>query len=147
MTVRTLLAIVVLGAALNCMAVGDDSKSVDKSVPKVLELIVGGYPPLARQARIQGAVTAVVEISEDGAVSSIADIEGPSLLRGATASLKMWRFDVSDSSLRRLRITMRFVLSGPEDVRNVLLKTKVTLPYLIEITTNPTSEKPGPNVK
>ena len=115
--------------------------------PRLSEFIVQGYPPLARQARVQGDVTALVRINEDGTVSSVSQVAGPAMLRGAADNLKNWHFDVQGTTSRDMRITMRFVLSGSEDVRNLTLTVKGKLPNLVEITTNPTSEKPGPDVR
>ena len=110
------------------------------------EFTIDGYPPLARQARVEGDVIASIQLRKDGTVASILSVTGPDLLKGSADAVRSWRFDVGDNSLRRVQITFRFKLSGPEDIRNVVARVKGKLPYLFEITTNPTSEKPGPNV-
>lgn len=117
-----------------------------KPCANISEFVIEGYPLLARQARIEGDVNALVELRKDGTVASISEVTGPDLLRGSADSIKSWRFDVCEDSPGSVRITLRFNLSGPEDVRNVVARVKGKLPYFFEITTNPTAEKPGPNV-
>jgi len=118
----------------------------EESIPRVTEFVIEGYPALARQARVEGDVTALVRISDDGTVSSISEVAGPTLLRSAADTLKKWRFDVGRASPREVRITLRFILSGPEDARNLTM-VKGKLPNVFEIITNPTSEKPGPDLR
>jgi len=146
-TSRTVAAVTVALVVAFATAMTAQTQSGENLTPRVSEFIVEGYPPLARQARVQGDVTALVRISEDGTVSSISQVAGPALLRGAADTLKNWRFDIRDTTSREVHFTMRFILSGPEDVRNLTMRVKGRLPNLVEITTNPTSEKPGPDVR
>ncbi len=49
------------------------------------------YPPLARQARIQGTVTLNVVISKDGAVETVSVAQGhPLLVQAAIDAVKQW---------------------------------------------------------
>jgi len=146
-TSRTVAAVTVALVVAFAATTRTQGQSRETLIPRVSEFIVEGYPPLARQARIQGDVTALVRISEDGAVSSISQVTGPALLRGAADNLKNWHFDVQGTTSREVHFTMRFILSGSEDVRNLTLLVRGRLPNLVEITTNPTSEKPGPDVR
>lgn len=51
------------------------------------------YPPLARQARIQGAVVLDANIGKDGAVESLTVVSGhPMLVPAAMAAVKQWRY-------------------------------------------------------
>ncbi len=76
----------------------------------------------------------------------LSDLEGPALLLGALNSLKEWEFILPEGKATTIRITFRFVLSGPERKENVAMNIRGSLPALVEIVTNPTSEKPGPDV-
>jgi hypothetical protein len=80
-------------------------------------------------------------------VSSVSEVTGPTFLRGVADTLKEWHFDARSTTSREVRITLRFILSGREDVRNLTMRVKGKLPNIFEITTNPTSEKPGPDVR
>ena len=51
------------------------------------------YPPLARQARIEGVVRLEAVISRDGAVLSLRAVSGhPMLIRAAVAAVRQWVF-------------------------------------------------------
>src|SRR2546430_712926 len=51
------------------------------------------YPPLARQARIQGAVLLQAEISKDGTIQNLRLISGhPMLAPAAIEAVKQWRY-------------------------------------------------------
>jgi hypothetical protein len=75
----------------------------------------------------------------------LSELEGPRLLLGALDSLREWEFILPDGKPIVIRVTFRFVLSGPAH-KESLVTTRGTLPTLVEIVTNPTSEKPGPDV-
>jgi protein TonB len=51
------------------------------------------YPPLARQARIQGVVVLEALIGKDGSISSLRQISGhPLLLQAALVAVKQWKY-------------------------------------------------------
>ncbi len=51
------------------------------------------YPPLARQARIQGAVVLNAQIGDDGTVESLNLVSGhPMLVQSAIDAVKQWRY-------------------------------------------------------
>ncbi len=55
--------------------------------------IAPSYPPLARQAHVQGAVVLEVNISTDGAVESLKTVSGhPMLIPAAIDAVKQWRY-------------------------------------------------------
>jgi TonB family protein len=52
------------------------------------------YPPLARQARIEGIVKVSFELAEDGTVSEVQAISGhPMLKPGAVENVRTWKFN------------------------------------------------------
>jgi protein TonB len=51
------------------------------------------YPPLARQARVQGKVVLDVDISKEGTIESLRTITGhPMLIPAAIDAVKQWRY-------------------------------------------------------
>ena len=51
------------------------------------------YPPLARQARIQGTVRLEAVISKDGAIEELKVVSGhPLLIQSAIDAVKQWRY-------------------------------------------------------
>jgi TonB-like protein len=110
------------------------------------KFVLTGYPPLARQARVEGEVSAVLHLDENGAVQSISDVQGPALLRDAIVVVKYWQFFVEDHQPNESKFTFRFLLDGPERENTVKMQIGFAEPGIIEIKTNPTT-KPGPDVE
>jgi protein TonB len=51
------------------------------------------YPPLARQARIQGNVVLTAEISKDGSIENLRLVSGhPMLAPAAIEAVKQWKY-------------------------------------------------------
>jgi protein TonB len=75
------------------------------------------YPPLARQARIQGQVVLQAEISKDGAIQNLHLISGhPMLAPAAIEAVKQWRYKPyilnGEPVEVETQITVNFSLSG-----------------------------------
>lgn len=75
------------------------------------------YPPLARQARIQGEVVLQVDVSKDGTIDTVKAISGhPLLIPAAVDAAKQWRYKPyllkGEPVAINTRITVRFKLSG-----------------------------------
>jgi len=75
------------------------------------------YPPLARQARIQGTVVLQAEISKDGAIQNLQLISGhPMLAPAAIEAVKQWRYKPyflnGEPVAVETQITVNFTLSG-----------------------------------
>jgi periplasmic protein TonB len=75
------------------------------------------YPPLARQARIQGAVVLQAEISKDGAIENLRLISGhPMLAPSAIEAVKQWRYKPyflnGEPVAVETQITVNFTLAG-----------------------------------
>src|SRR5438270_2634738 len=75
------------------------------------------YPPLARQARIQGAVVLQAEISKEGAIQNLSLISGhPMLAPAAIEAVKRWRYKPyilnGEPVEVETQITVNFTLSG-----------------------------------
>ena len=59
----------------------------------VIRRVTPNYPPLAKQARIQGAVALQAEISKDGTIENLRLISGhPMLAQAAIEAVKQWRY-------------------------------------------------------
>jgi TonB family protein len=70
------------------------------------------YPPLARNARIQGDVVLIAYIGSDGSVSIPTRKSGhPILLQVAEDNLKKWKFQPGES--QEMEITYHFKLREP----------------------------------
>jgi len=75
------------------------------------------YPPLARQARIQGAVVLQAEISKDGSIENLRLISGhPMLTSAAIEAVKQWKYKPyllnGEAVEVETQITVNFSLSG-----------------------------------
>jgi len=75
------------------------------------------YPPLARQARIQGQVVLQAEISKDGSIQNLRLISGhPMLAPSAIEAVKQWRYKPyylnGEPVEVETQITVIFSLSG-----------------------------------
>jgi TonB family protein len=80
-------------AASQAVPVGD---SVDQNVMSVhlLKRVPPVYPPLARQARIQGTIILKVHITKSGDVANIQLVSGhPMLAPAAIEAVKQWKYD------------------------------------------------------
>lgn len=55
------------------------------------------YPPLARQAQLQGTVRVKLAVAGDGSVASAEALEGnPLLSKAAVASVRTWKFGTAE---------------------------------------------------
>jgi protein TonB len=75
------------------------------------------YPPLARQARIQGAVVLQAVIGKDGAIQNLHVVSGhPMLTTAAIDAVKQWRYKPyflnGEPVEVDTQITVNFTLSG-----------------------------------
>jgi protein TonB len=83
----------------------------------VIRRIQPAYPPLARQARIQGQVVLQAEISKDGTIQNLRLISGhPMLAPAAIEAVKQWRYKPyflnGEPVEVETQITVNFSLSG-----------------------------------
>jgi len=75
------------------------------------------YPPIARQARVQGAVELRAIISKTGTIENLIVISGPPMLsRSAIEAVRQWRYRpylLNNEPIEvETEITVNFVLSG-----------------------------------
>jgi TonB family protein len=68
------------------------------------------YPPLARQAKVQGQIKVTIETGEDGTVRSAQAAEGNALLQAASlTNVRTWKFGGGQGAdLSRLKTTIVF---------------------------------------
>jgi periplasmic protein TonB len=83
----------------------------------LIKKIQPAYPPLARQARIQGQVMLQAEISKDGTIQNLRLISGhPMLAPAAIEAVKQWRYKPyylnGEPVEVETQITVIFSLSG-----------------------------------
>jgi len=75
------------------------------------------YPPLARQARIQGTVVLRAVISREGRIENLQVLSGhPLLVPAALAAVRQWRYrpySLNDQPVEvETQITVNFTLTG-----------------------------------
>ncbi len=75
------------------------------------------YPPLARAARIQGAVVLQAIISKNGTIQNLQVLNGhPMLVRAAIDAVQQWRYRPyflnGEPVEVETQITVNFILSG-----------------------------------
>ncbi len=75
------------------------------------------YPPLARQARIQGAVVLQAVISREGNIENLQVLSGhPMLVPSALAAVRQWRYRPyflnGEAVEVETQVTVNFVLGG-----------------------------------
>ncbi len=75
------------------------------------------YPPLAKQARIAGAVVLQAEISKDGSIQNLHVISGhPMLVPSAIEAVKQWKYKPyilnGEPVEVETTITVNFTLAG-----------------------------------
>ena len=83
----------------------------------LLRRIQPNYPPLARQARIQGSVLLQAEISKDGSIQNLRLISGhPMLAPAAIDAVKQWKYKPyilnGEPVEVETQITVNFTLAG-----------------------------------
>jgi protein TonB len=83
----------------------------------LIRKIQPNYPPLARQARIQGSVLLQAEISKDGTIENLHLISGhPMLAPAAIEAVKQWKYKPyilnGEPVEVETQITVNFTLSG-----------------------------------
>lgn len=138
--VRRVLVLIACATMLSCAAYAAPAQSVPDVF--VTSFRMDAYPPLARQANISGDVTAVLHLNGDGTVAAITDVNGPDLLKGEVDLIRTWEFLVPDRKPRQLAIILRYSLRG-EARREASTMIRASLPYLIEIITNPSIDSMG----
>lgn len=96
---RNLLGPLVLALSLPALAAAQEAApqriAVDKTqmASQIVKKVAPVYPPLARQARIQGQVVLKVEISKAGDVENIQLYSGhPMLAPSAIEAVKQWKY-------------------------------------------------------
>ena len=114
--------------------------------PWVKHFVAPRYPALARQANIQGDVTATLHLRQDGTVESASDVRGPALLRdSAVQALRLWTFELTTDTKTDLSVTVHFSLEGAEDERVLIFEVSGDLPRFIKVASNPFPRRSFPD--
>jgi TonB family protein len=127
---RNLIGPLVLALVLTTLAVAQEtapqSIPVDKSQmsSQMIKKVAPVYPPLARQARIQGQVILKVEITKSGDVENIQLVSGhPMLAPAAIEAVKQWKYHpylVNDEPVNvRTQVTVNFTLADASPASTV----------------------------
>lgn len=112
---RTALAIALLLGC--CFAQSTPDLSQEEAIARLTNRVAPIYPPLARQARIQGEVVIRFTISEEGLPINIRLVSGhPILSPSALEAVRQWRFrpyEVDDEPVAAdTQVSVKFTL-GP----------------------------------
>jgi TonB family protein len=92
------------------------------------------YPPLGRQARIQGDAVLIAHIGSDGSVSiPILKSGHPMFLRAAEDNLKKWKFQSGEE--QEMEITYHFKF-GEHPASSGLTECAFDLPDLVTVTSD-----------
>ena len=103
------------------------------------------YPALARQMKVQGTVTAKIEVTADGKVARVSEVAGPPPLKSVVSeSLKTWTFSKCEGGAA-ITIAFNFRLVGPTSERNVTTAVSGDWPRSMTVEAM-LPEEPGPDV-
>jgi TonB family protein len=73
------------------------------------------YPPLARQARIQGDVELDLELEDSGQVRNVLSVRGhPLLVNSAKQAAEKWRFLAAPQASPQLRVALKYMIGKCE---------------------------------
>lgn len=99
--------------------------------PKHIEFVP--YPPLAKQARIQGTVVVRCWIKKDGSVRAVDAISGhPLLAENSKGNALKWTFFVKGSGKsKQVDLTYEYQLEGREQVYHSRNTMTVDFPYKV----------------
>ena len=113
--IASILLLITLTTAAQCQ---DASKTprphVDQSVMSALILrkVAPNYPPLARQARIQGQVILNIDISKSGDVTDVRLVSGhPMLAPAAIEAVKQWKYTPYEVNQEPVEIETNVIVS------------------------------------
>lgn len=72
---------------------------------KLIRKVSPTYPPLARQARVQGVVKLSAVIAEDGSIDQLETLSGhPLLIQAAIQAVRQWRYRPTLLNNKRVRV-------------------------------------------
>ena len=100
-------------AVLVALAASSASPQRENQVLCLRKFVAPVYSPIARQARIQGAVRVDVTVDPDGVPGNVTAMEGHPILREyAVEAIKQWRFCFQAKSPRKISLILKFELEG-----------------------------------
>ena len=112
----------------------------------VQDIVVPGYPRLARIAQLEGSVSLELRIGEDGTVLS-AEGSGahPLLVQEAEKNIREWTFAMFPQSTEfpiSHRIVFTYRLQGKPEYREPIPRVVLHLPDRVEIISRPSEVQP-----
>jgi periplasmic protein TonB len=86
--------------------------------PRLIHLVRVTYPPIARQAGVQGDVVLHAVIATDGTIENLEYVSGPALLvRAAMDAVRLWRYEPTLLNGQpvevEITVVVSFTLNGP----------------------------------
>jgi TonB family protein len=133
---KTVLCIMLSGACFSLAAPDARSQDPQPQAPKIirksggvlegsaLQRVQPVYPPLAKAAKVSGAVLVEVTINEEGGVNAARAISGHPLLKdSAVAAARQWRFSETKLQGEPVKvigtITFNFLLDNSKEVESL----------------------------
>jgi TonB family protein len=100
-----------------CLCAQDEIPTIvkDEATKHLIKKVEPITPPIAKVAKIGGAVAAEIVIALDGSVESVKITSGPPLLsQAATAAIKQWKFDpfIENGDAIRVRTSVEVAFPG-----------------------------------
>ena len=93
LTIRTPEAPLATAAAIPAAVPGQIRVGAQVQAANLINQVRPEYPPLAKQARVQGTVTFGVTIAKDGTIANLNLISGPPLLvQAAQQAVQQWQY-------------------------------------------------------
>jgi protein TonB len=89
----TAAASILFATALAVSADSEKRLSASESIAAAVSKVQPEYPPMAKQLKVEGAVTLDAYVTEEGSVERVETVSGnPILTRAAQDALKRWKF-------------------------------------------------------
>lgn len=88
------------------------SNGVRVEPARLMKQTIPVYPPLARTARVEGAVILEADITESGALENVTVIEGhPMLIEAAIEAIRRWRYAPAKLNGKPTRSSVRVTVN------------------------------------
>lgn len=114
---------------LVCFAQVSEQRGIWRATPLT-------YPPIARQAQIQGDVRLDVEVDKTGSIVSASKIDGPDpLATTAVKEIKEWRYTSSAESWHAT-LVVHYSLVKPALPSAPVARVAISTPFDVSVTSN-----------
>lgn len=132
-----------IGIALCCLSIICIVAVAQSREPTLITANIPKYPPLARQARVEGVVKLTFTLpANTGIPAKVEVLSGhPMLKTGAIENVKTWKFANNYAVDRKYETTFRYHLSGVEVATPTQCKVTFDSFHQVEVVADPVQEK------